>query len=87
MNGVLSVKCKGCGSQIILYLSDDDYIDSEDLDKNIAGLRVRAEKIIGTSNTTFIDTRGLDYFICSCGNYSSVEEIKKTLISQKELHT
>ena len=87
MNGVLSVKCKGCGSQKILYLSDDDYIDSEDLDKNIAELRARAEMMIGTSNTTFIDTRGLDYFICSCGNYSSVEEIKKSLKSQKDLHT
>jgi len=87
MNGVLSVKCKGCGSQKILYLSDDDYIDSEDLDKNIAELRTKAEKIIGTGNTTFIDTRGLYYFICSCGNYSSVEEIKETLKFQKELHT
>jgi len=87
MNGVLSVKCKGCGSQIILYLSDDDYIDSEDLDKNIAELRARAEMMIGTSNTKFIDTRGLDYFICSCGNYSSVEDIKKSLKSQEDLRT
>jgi len=87
MNGVLIVECKGCGSQKTLYLSDDTYVDNENLDKSTAELRARAEKIIGTSNTTFIDTRGLDYFICSCGNYSSVEEIKKTLISQKELHT
>ena len=87
MNGVLSVKCKGCGSQIILYLSEDDYIDSDDLDKNIAELRAKAEKMIGTSNTIFIDTRGLAYFICSCGNHSSVEEIKETLKFQKELQT
>jgi len=83
MNGVLIVKCKGCGSLKSLYLSDDNNVDNEESDKHIAELRDKVEKESGTSNTTFLDTRGLNYFICSCGNYSSIQEIKDTLNFKK----
>ena len=87
MKGVLIVNCKGCGSQKLLYLSDDNYVGNENLDQIIAEARAEAERISRASNTEFIDTRGIDYFICSCGNYSSVEGIKKSLESRKDFHT
>lgn len=79
MNGVLIVKCKYCAKQTALYITDDS-LENEEQDLGITELREKVGREIGISETKIIDTRGVDYYICSCGNYSSMREIKEVLI-------
>lgn len=76
MNGILIVKCKNCNIQKFIYISEDSNVEDENIESKIADALDNAKKISGKADIEFIDTRGVDFFVCSCGNYSSVEELK-----------
>jgi hypothetical protein len=79
------MKCNSCGSQKALYISNDT-IGKDEQEKHIAELHDEVDMLLGTSDTKIINTRGIDYFVCSCGNYTSVREIKESLMSRGDLH-
>lgn len=85
MHGVLIVHCKFCAKQASLYISDKS-LGNVEQDVDMAELQEQVEMAIGMSNIEIVDTRGIDYFMCSCGNYTSVREIKDSLRAREDIH-
>lgn len=85
MNGVLIVNCNFCAKQSGLYISYSS-LGNEEQDVDLAELQEQVEMTIGMTNIEIVDTRGIDYFLCSCGNYTTVREIKDSLRVREGIH-
>lgn len=74
MDGVLIIRCKGCDKQFYVFMSEDlsqDEATTDELEEELKTVKMVAED----KGAEFVDSTGIDYLICSCGNLVSKEEL------------